>query len=374
MGLITLILISHTLCIAGAGEHQMETSKWHIADIYKYCSTNMESFSDKEKEQYANFLRECQDSENGNFIDSHGDAYYSVKVYHLLKRLGYEPKYPLGVCQQVGTAYCEVNGVPVTENMRSEDFRRWLDKVHKNYDAYGAGSLFGHFITPHIMNLQKAGKTVEDSPFVEVFHKWLLENQGENGFWNRSDDLDSNGWNGVMKMDSALGKAKIKLPNPDRMLKTVLKYQRDDGVFYVGGGCSNHNALHTLRQWSKRYDMLMWEEIFRAMERFANNVESRYDPVSGYFYPPYGSGEKPQFAATELASMEIGNVITYCRLLLDPDKSELFENQTADSGTESISPEKVRRILIRAAGIQSLATERVKLYFQEKHEKDYGSK
>lgn len=96
----------------------------------------------------------------------------------------------------------------------------------------------------------------------------------------------------------------------DRMILTVLKYQREDGIFYAGGGCSNHNALHPLRQWSKRYDMLMWDDIFHAMERFTGNLEQRYDPVSGYFYPPSDSRQKPQLEATELASVEIGNVIT----------------------------------------------------------------
>ena len=372
MSFLMLILIGNAFCIADTAEYQADVSSWHIADIHKYCSTNMESLSDEERNRYASFFIECQDPETGNFVDSHGDAFYSVKVYYLLKRLGYEPKYPLGVCQQIGTDYCEVDGVPVTEYMTPEDFRRWLDKIHSKYDAYGAGSLFGHFINPHLINLEIEGKTADDSPFVTVFHNWLLEHQGENGFWNRPDDPDYNGWNGVMKMDSALGMAGIKLPHPDRMLRTVLKYQREDGIFYAGGGCSNHNALHTLRQWSKRYDMLMWEDIFRAMERFTDNVEQRYDPVSGYFYPPLGSGQKPQFEATELASMEIGNVITYCRLLLDPDNSKLFENQHTHPKAEPITPERIRGVLVRAAGIGALAKERVKAHVQEEHEKSYG--
>jgi hypothetical protein len=69
-------------------------------------------------------------------------------------------------------------------------------------------------------------------------------------------------------------------------------------------------SLQTLRQWSKRYDMLMWDDIFHAMERFTGNLEQRYDPVSGYFYPPSDSRQKPQLEATELAFVEIGDVIT----------------------------------------------------------------
>lgn len=185
MSFLMLILIGNAFCIADTAEYQADVSKWHIADIYKYCSTNMESLSDAERNQYARFFMECQDPETGNFVDSYGDAFYSVKVYYLLKRLGYEPKYPLGVCQQVGTDYCEMDDVPVTEYMTPEDFKRWLDKIHSKYDAYSAGSLFGHFINPHLINLEIEGKTVDDSPFVKVFHNWLLDYQGENGFWNR---------------------------------------------------------------------------------------------------------------------------------------------------------------------------------------------
>jgi hypothetical protein len=35
------------------------------------------------------------------------------------------------------------------------------------------------------MNLAMEGKSVEASPYVRVFRQWILENQGENGFWNR---------------------------------------------------------------------------------------------------------------------------------------------------------------------------------------------
>jgi len=372
MSFLTLILLGNICCLAGAEQPQTDAGTWHIADIFEYCKVNMGDLSGQEKNRYARVLMQCQDPETRNFVDSYGDAYYSVKVYHLLKGLGHAPKYPLGVCQQTGTDYCEVGGVPVTENMTPEDFQRWLDKIYNNYDAYSAGSLFGHFITPHLMNLEKSGKTVDDSPFVAVFHKWLLKHQGENGFWNRPGDPDYNGWNGVMKMDSALGMAGIKLPHPERMIRTVLKYQRQDGLFYVGGGCSNHNALHTLRQWSKRYDMLLWDDIFLAMERFAENLEQRYDPVGGYFYPPQAPDQEPQFEATKLASVEIGNVITYCRLLLDPDNSNLFETRKAPSRAQPVTRERVRRILVRAAGIRALAAEKVKAHIQAEHEEKHS--
>ena len=78
-----------------------------------------------------------------------------------------------------------------------------------------------------------------------------------------------------MKMDDALGAARIELPRQDRMIQTVLKHQDpEDANFTAAGGCTNHNAMHTLRQWSKRNDLLMWPEIFLAMERFADSVQS----------------------------------------------------------------------------------------------------
>jgi len=370
-----LVFSGNAFCVADSGKSEVDMSKWHIADIYKYCTTNIdENTSDEEKERYARFFIECQDAKTGNFIDAYGDTYYSVKVYHVLKRLGYQPKYPLGVCQQAGEDYCEINGIEVTEQMPPGDFRRWLDKIRDNCGAYSAGSLFGHFITPHVMNLEKAGKSVDDSPFVKVFHEWLLANQGENGFWNRPDDTDYNGWNGVMKMDSALGKSKIRLPHPDRMMRTVLKHQRQkDGNFTTAGGCTNHNALHTLRKWSQRCDLLMWEEIFCAMEHFTECLERRYEPVSGYFRPPPGFKQKPEFRATELASMAIGNVIGYCGILLNPDNAEFLEKQRTHTDADAITADQMRKLLVRAAGLRALANEKVKAHVKAEHEKKYGN-
>jgi hypothetical protein len=301
----------HALPLLGVETPTKDTSDWNIKEIYQYLSVMGDELPKEEVARCCQFLINCQEPKRGIFVDKFENTVYSVKAYHLLKRFGYEPQYPLSVSQHVGKDlhYCQVDGQIVTEQSDPELFRKWLDKTRDTYDAYAAGSLIGHFIAPHVMNLEKAGKKLEDSPFIPVFRQWLLENQGENGFWNRPDDTDFNGWNGVMKMDQALGAARITLPLQNRMIRTVLKHQnREDGNFTAAGGCTNHNALHTLRQWSKRNDLLMWQEIFLAMERFADSAERRYDPVSGYFRLVPGFNNRPDFRATELVRMSVGNI------------------------------------------------------------------
>ncbi len=188
---------------------------------------------------------------------------------------------------------------------------QWLNRVRANYNAYAAGSLIGHFIHPHAMNLALESKSVEDSPYVRTFRQWILENQSENGFWNRPDDTDFNGWNGTMKMDNALKTAGFdELPNADRMIRTILKYQNpEEGSFTAAGGCTNTNAMHTLRQCSKRSNLAAWPEVFLAMERHIGYLERRWDPETGLFRTPPGfDGPLDEFA-TKIAASEAGNAI-----------------------------------------------------------------
>lgn len=351
-----------------------DLSQWSISDAYLYCQSNYDEMASAERKRFAQYFIDCQDPKTGNFVDKLGKAYYSVKVYHMLKQLDAEPRYPLSVCQGINESWGQVDGKLVTEQISPEMFRKWLDKVYQTENAYAAGSSISHFITPHVMNLKNAGKTAEDSPFIPVFRQWIEEHQGENGFFNRPDDTDFNGWNGLMKLDTAIGAAGIIIPHQERMLKTVLKYQNaEDGNFTAAGGCTNHNALHTLRQWSKRNDMLMWPEIYLAMERFTRSVELRYDTASGFFRVIPGFNGEPDHRATELVRMAIGNVIDYCRILLDPDKVDRFDKQQISEGEGRITPERVRNLLIRATGISTLASDKVKAQTRANVENKYGS-
>jgi len=259
--------------------------------------------------------------------------------------------------------------------MSRQEFRDWLDFIYKNYKGYPAGSIRGHFISPHVMNLKKQGKSPDDSPYVQEFRKWIIENQGENGFWNRPDDDDWEGWSGAMKMDQAFGEADVKVPHPERMIKTVLKCQdAEKGTYYSGGGCANHNALHTLRQWSKRFDMLMWEEVFCSMERHAGYVQRRYDPQTGFFRPPPGYNNAPDPRTTEITRSEVGNIIGYCNILLKPENSNLIAvaNQNPPAGEQPITKERIINLLVKAEGLGKIAVDRFAEHSREQHEKKYG--
>jgi len=360
-----LIALLPALRVCAVETPTEDNSEWKIQEIYGYLSVVGDDLGKEKVARYCQFLVDSQEPEHGIFADKFGKTIYSVKAFYLLKRFGYKPKYPLSVTQHIGKDlhYSMVDGEMISEKSSPETFRKWLDKTRDSYDAYAAGSLMGHFIAPHVMNLEMAGKSIEDSPFIPVFQQWLLDNQGENGFWNRPDDTDFNGWNGVMKMDQALGNAHIKLPRQPQMIRTVLKHQDpQDSNFTAAGGCTNHNALHTLRQWSKRNELLMWQEIFLAMERFADSAERRYDPATGYFRGIPGFDNPPDFHATELVHLALGNILGYSKILLDPANREKMSSQKSlVSLEEPITPERIRSLLVKAAGLHSLAEQRIYL-------------
>ena len=364
------------LCLASmaqAGSPGPDSTKWKIKEIYQYLTVMGDELPQEQLKRYCQFIVDCQEPERGIFVDKYGETIYSVKAYYLLKRFGYRPKFPLSVSQHLGKDlhYSLVDGEVISERSSPDLFRKWLDKTRNTYDAYAAGSLMGHFIAPHVLNLEAAGRKIEDSPFIPVFQQWLLDNQGENGFWNRPDDSDFNGWNGVMKMDQALGAARIHLPHQDVMLRTVLKHQSaEDGNFTAAGGCTNHNALHTLRQWSKRNDLLMWPEIFLAMERFANSARRRYDPASGDFRRIPGFDNPPDFHATELVRMALGNIVDYCHILLDPANQEKRDLQKEKSEVdENIDMDRIRNLLVMSTGLYTLAQDRIKSHVKAEHAK-----
>jgi len=357
----------------GIEKQNLDTSKWKIKDIYEHLKVNGDKMPPEEAKAYAKFIVDCQEPKTGNFIDSHGGCVYSLKAYHLVRRFGLEPKYPLSVCEP---RFRHEIGEEVSETMSVEGFRKWLDYIYKNYSAYSAGSLRGHFIEPHVFNLRNAGKPLESSPYIPILRKWLLDNQGENGFWNRPDDSDFNGWNGVMKMSGGVGKAGIRLPHPEKMIKTVLKHQDTTlGTFTSAGGCTNHNALHVARQCSTHNNMIMWQEVIRAMQRHAGYVQKRFDPDTGLFRSPPGYDRPPDPATTRMTSSEVGNIISYSQMLLRPENAKLIavENQTLTTGQKPITREAIVDLLVKATGLSELAKTSYSEYVQAEHEKRYGN-
>jgi len=118
--------------------------------------------------------------------------------------------------------------------------------------------LRGHFIAPHVINLKRANKPVDKSPYVREFRRWLHANQKANGFWNHPNDSDYNSWNGMMKMDQSFGLVGLPLLHPERMIRTVLKHQdHKGGTFTSAADCTNPNALHTLSHCSKDNGLIL---------------------------------------------------------------------------------------------------------------------
>ena len=109
------------------------------------------------------------------------------------------------------------------------------------------------------------------------------------------------------------------------------------------------------------------------MELFANGLERRWDPKSGFFRPPPGFNQEPQFRATELASMAISNTIDYCRILLSTEHANLLQEQVVPKGEVPITAERITRLLVRSMGISSLAKIRVKEALEHEREQKINS-
>jgi len=367
---VILTLAALSTSVIAAEKQNLDRNKWKIKDIYEYLKTNGDKMPPKEANAYAQFIVDCQDPKTGNFVDSCGEVIYSVKAYQLVRCFGLEPKYPLSVCEP--TYRCELDE-EVSESMSVEGFRKWLDHIYKNYNAYSAGSLRGHFMEPHVFNLRNAGKPLESSVYIPVLQNWLLDNQKENGFWNRPDDSDFNGWNGVMKMSGGVAKAGIKLPHPEKMIKTVLKHQDTKlGTFTSAGGCTNTNALHVLRQCSNNNGMIMWQEVFRSMQRHAGYVQKRFDPDTGLFRSPPGYDRPPDLMTTRMRG-GVGNIIIYSKALLMPENAALIavERQKLTADQKPITKEEIVDLLVQTTGLSELARESYAKYVQAEHEKKY---
>jgi len=370
--MIGLALVLLSTSATGAKKQKLDTSKWDIREIYEHLNVNGDKMPAEEAKMYAQFIVDSQKPDTGDFMDSSGNTVGSVKAYHLVGRFGLKPKYPLSVSGQ--RARHEA-GVEVSEGMSVADFRKWLEYVYKKYNAYSAGSLRGHFMEPHVFNLRIAGKPLESSPYIPVLREWLIENQGDHGFWNRPGDPDFNGWNGVMKMSGGIGKAGIILPHPDKMVKTVLENQDPRlGTFNSEGGCTDHNALHVLRKRSIQDNLVMWQQVFRAMQRHAGYVQRRFDPDSGLFRSPPGFDRQPCIHTTRMTGSEVGNIIGYCKMLLSDEKAELIavKNQKLTAGQKPIKREEIVDVMVQATGLGELAKESYAEYIQAEHEKKYG--
>jgi len=113
----------------------------------------------------------------------------------------------------------------------------------------------------------------------------------------------------------------------------------------------------------------MWPEVFMAMERHMNYLERRWDPETGLFRNTPGFNGPLNEFATNIASSEAGNVIGYCRILLQSANSE----RIAEESSSGITRDRIRALLVQATGLAELSESKTKELAKAKHEAKYGS-
>ncbi len=345
-----------------------DTGNWRFIDIIDYCRAHAGSMTPQEKKKYAEYIIGCQDPETGLFVGRFGTNEYSVKVYWILQTLGYKPKYPLAVCNNPETKD------DVSETMSRADFRKWMERMYETYDFYSCGSEIGHFIHPHCINLQNAGKDIQASPYVQEFKKWFRETQKPNGLWNKEGDPVHSCWNGLLKLDSTLGLTKTEVPHADRLLTTIISKLDVEKAYFGAGGCTQHNALNMMKHHCKRNGFLMWEEVFRCMETYMGCLERRFNPQSGYFRPPPGYDQPAGPEMTVNARNESGNVMAFCGTLLKPENAGVIDvkKQHPPAGDKPITQQRIVRLYIQASGMWHIADTKRKADVKAEHERKYG--
>jgi len=277
-----------------------------------------DSLPEDERVRYAAFIRECQEPGHGLFVDRHGTCVYSAKACAMLKKLdGSRPKYRLAVCNDPSRT-----SSGVSESMGAAAFRDWLDRVRAEEHAYGAGSLIGHFIHPHCLNCRDRGESVRDSVYVREWRGWISRNQGANGLWNRPEEDDFMGWNGLLKMYGSFSCTGTPVPNAETIMRTILRNRSDAKGSFGPGQCTNYNACHLLAHLSADNNLLLCDEVVEAFEWFTACIAARRDPASGFFRrddirPDEGG---PDAVGTWSASKQTEWIEAYCRHLLHPDR------------------------------------------------------
>jgi len=297
-------------------------SSWHIEEVYNYCTACLDMLTPQEKKRYAEYLISCQDPKYGAFMDKYGGMIYSVKARSLLAALGdYKPRYPLAVCDP--TLFPE----GVSEQMGGAAFYKWIDRVFHEWDPYGAGSIVGHFLAPHCINLRERGGNIEDSEYVHAFRRWIRENQQKNGLWDPTGKYPTYlEWDGLFKMTETFGRTNTPIPRPGRIIKTILACRNDADGNFGPGRCTNYNALRLLGDLSVDNGGIYAEQILQAMEWYATCILSRYDAATGHFWPNdvWPHEGDPNVTGTWSALHEAAAIRGYCRKLLAqlvPDKS-----------------------------------------------------
>jgi hypothetical protein len=296
-----------------------DRTTWRLKDVYRFCrESDPAALSPGERVAYADFIAGCQDPENGLFVDRFGTSVYSHKALVVLKQLdGRSPRFPLGVCNdpsRIDDGVSETMGLPA--------FRAWMERVYRENDFYSAGSLFGHFIEPHCVNLRAAGRTPPESEYVREFRRWLHDMQEANGLWNRGGDPVWNGWNGLLKMYASLVQTDIPVPNASVAMRTILDSRNESRGHFGPGQCTNYNACFLLGHLSVDNDLMLADETVAAFEWYATCIEARHDSATGYFWEndiwPH-EGE-PTFVGLWSAYMTNACILNYCRHLLAPEK------------------------------------------------------
>jgi len=186
------------------------------------------------KQEWLDLLLSAQDPETGLFIcpveKNQPTGYYrsiTLKMVRVLDSIDVKPRHPLpraeSVCPDLG------------------ELPSSLEKLPWGSEAYGAGSQAGHWAMTRLNELKHETMPLQNDPYVMKIVGFLESRQNpETGFWGTSPNLED-GMNGLLKTLAIYETLERPLPNPMRVVDSLLSLQKPDGRF--GDNCSPWNAM-----------------------------------------------------------------------------------------------------------------------------------
>ncbi len=259
--------------------------------LTRYLFGDLDSLSEDERRQWADYLAGGQDEATGLYIDpvfrseertspNHTDEllfwHSTTFILTALDVLGGRPKLPIRACHDILTPDAMVR--------RIESLPWKLTPWVVGNWTYDIGSLVGfdHVVTGDAANLEAMG----------AFFAWHEANQDpETGWWDIVGGFPVHhqqygGYHTLM----AYWMYDREVPRPEAMIDSSLSIGAPEGHF-GGGCCSDMDVTDTVCTLSQQYDVRR-REVAEAMEKTLEWVLHMQKPRSGFLDYEPGKGEK----------------------------------------------------------------------------------
>lgn len=257
--------------------HKFQEQPWLLYASQQMLSLTVrhglwDKLDETKKREWLALLLSSQDPRTGLFrcpVETNRPTEYyrsiTLKMARVLRSIGVKPRYPLPkaetICPDLASLPSALAALP------------WDSK------AYSSGSQAGHWAVTRLNELADRNAPLRDDPYVMTIIRFLESHQNaQTGFWGTSPSLED-GMNGLLKTLSAFRMLKRPLPQPEKIVDSLLSVQEPDGNF--GDNCSPWNAMELLTALHDQTNYRL-ADVQRAGLKLADTVAERRQPDGLY--------------------------------------------------------------------------------------------